>query len=50
MFCNNQTPVAALEEMSSGGSLSVISEAKQVIKSAGHSPASQTSSKVLSQK
>lgn len=48
LFCNNQTPVAALEEMSSGGSLSVISEAKQAIKSAGHSPANQPSSKAVS--
>ncbi|CAH1391680.1 unnamed protein product [Nezara viridula] len=48
IFCNNQTPVAALEEMSSGGSLSVISEAKQAAKLTGHSPASQASSKAVS--
>ncbi|XP_073977226.1 gamma-aminobutyric acid type B receptor subunit 2 isoform X2 [Rhodnius prolixus] len=47
-FCNNKTPVAALEEMTGGGSLSVISEARHSIKSAQHSPASQPTSKAVS--
>ncbi|XP_014261698.1 gamma-aminobutyric acid type B receptor subunit 2 isoform X2 [Cimex lectularius] len=48
-FCNSKNvPAAALEEMTGGSSLSVITEARHSVKTAQHSPSSQQSSKAVS--